>query len=387
MRERRIYLDNAATTRPDPRVLESMSLFMHESFGNPSSLHHDGRESALAVEVARGQVAGLISADPSEIFFTSSGTESDNLALIGSALALHKESIRIAVSGFEHAAILEPCRYLNELGFEIVQIQPNKDGIIEPEGFQKQIEGADIVSVMTANNVIGTIQPIEALAKIAKNRGALFHSDAVQAVGKIPLDLSSIPVDLLSLSAHKLHGPKGIGAIYIRKGTRIKPLLYGGGQEKEIRPSTENVPSIVGFGRACEISKAEMAMEGKRLSELRDLILENILAKIPNSYLIGDKSQRLPGHLCLGFSGMEGEAISLLLALDQKGVSVSSGSACSSNHAGHPSQALLAMGFDPVRARGSLRISLGRFNTTEEAMELIQILPLTVSGLRKISSR
>ncbi len=387
MSSRRIYLDNAATTRLDPRVLDAMSPYLEESHGNPSSLHGDGRETKAAIENARAKVARLLVADPSEIFFTSSGTESDNMALIGAATASRSGHRRIVVGAFEHPAILEQSDHLGELGFEVVHVRPNEEGIIEPDELRAQVAGAFIVSIMTANNVVGTVQPIGELGIIAKDAGALFHTDAVQAVGKIPMNMSSMPVDLLSMSAHKIYGPKGIGALFIRKGVTVKPLLHGGGQEKGIRPSTENVPGIVGLGRACEICLDEMSDESVRLVKLRDSLIEEISRRIPNSYLIGHRYRRLPGLVCIGFSGMEGEAISLLLALDEKGFSVSSGSACSSNHAGQAPQSLVSMGFDPFKARGSLRISLGRFNTEDDVEEFIRELPIAVAGLRKITSR
>ena len=235
---------------------------------------------------------------------------------------------------------------------------------------------------MAANNVLGTLQPVAELARIARRHGVLFHTDAVQAAGKIPLDVRSQPIDLLSLSAHKLHGPKGVGALYVRKGVKLTPLVAGGGQEGGRRSGTENVAGIVGFGRAAEIARPEMADEAARLVRIRDFLIDSILETIGNAYFIGHRFRRLPGHVCLGFEGMEGEAIKLLLKLDEAGIAVSSGSACSSNHAGQPSHVLQAIGFDPIKARGSLRITLGRFNTMEEAQRLVEVLPEVVRSLR-----
>jgi cysteine desulfurase len=239
---------------------------------------------------------------------------------------------------------------------------------------------------MAANNITGVLQPISELARIAAARGVPFHTDAVQAAGKIPLDVRRMPIDLLSLSAHKLHGPKGTGVLFVRKGLNLSPLLHGGGQEGGLRSGTENVAGIVGFGKAAELARAEMATEAARLVQIRDFLIESIAEKFGNAYLIGDRYRRLPGHICLGFAGQEGEAIKLLLELDEQGVAVSSGSACSSHHAGQPSHVLQAMGFDPTRARGSLRISLGRFNTREEAERFLEILPQALRKMRSITS-
>jgi cysteine desulfurase len=272
---------------------------------------------------------------------------------------------------------------LRRLGVETTLLPVCDDGIVAVSDLERAIRpDTRLVSIMAANNVLGTLQPVAELARVARAHGVLFHSDAVQAVGKIPLDVRSLPIDLLSLSAHKLHGPKGVGALYVRKGLNLTPLLAGGGQENGRRSGTENVAGIVGLGRAAEIARAEMAGEAARLVQIREFLIEAIQETIGNAYFIGHRYRRLPGHICLGFDGMEGEAIKLLLKLDEVGIAISSGSACSANHAGQPSHVLQAIGFNPIQARGSLRITLGRFNTMEEARRFAEVLPEVISSLR-----
>jgi cysteine desulfurase len=383
-----IYFDHSATTPLDPRVVEAMLPFYGANFGNPSSLHWAGQQAKQAIDNARAQVADLFHASPDEIIFTASGTEADNMALLGVATQYKPQDCHIITSSFEHPAILETCKYLEKLGYLISYLPVNSDGIVDPESLKKVLRpNTRLVSVMAANNVVGTLQPIAELAKITKAHGALFHTDAVQAVGKIPLHMDTIPVDMLSLSAHKLHGPKGIGALYVRRGFKIVPLVHGGGQERGFRSATENVAGIVGLGEAANICRLEMTAEATRLVNLRDRIVTAITSQIPNAYLIGHPYKRLPGHICLGFAGQEGEAIHLMLALNEEGIAISTGSACSSHNAGQPSYILMAMGMDPVRARGSLRITLGRFNTDLEADTFIQALPRLVGNLRTITSR
>ncbi len=381
----RIYFDNAATTAPDPRVLEAMRPCLDEVWGNPSSLYAEGRQAREAVDRARAQVAGLLGADSDEIVFTGSGTEADNMALYGVLAAAGLSGRHLVTSAIEHPAILACCLQLQRLGAAVTELPVSSEGLVDPADLETAIRPETcLVSVMAANNVTGTIQPIAELAGIAHRRGVLFHSDAVQAAGKTPLDMRTLSVDLLSLSGHKLHGPKGIGALYVRDGVELWPLLPGGGQEHGRRSGTENVPAIVGLGRAAELAAAERSEEAARLVAIRDHIIESILAKIDNAYLIGHRWRRLPGHICLGFDGLEGEAIKLLLELDEQGIAVSSGSACSAIHAGQPSHVLAALGFDPLKARGSLRISLGRFNTREEADRFLEVLPRAVASLRPI---
>jgi len=381
----RIYFDNAATTAPDPRVLEAMRPYLDEFWGNPSSLYAEGRQAREAVDRARAQVAGLLGAEPGEIVFTGSGTEADNMALQGALLAAGLSGSHLITSAIEHPAILACCRQLERLGVTLTELPVSSEGLVDPADLKAAIRPETrLVSVMAANNVTGTIQPIAELAEIAHRRGVLFHADAVQAAGKMPFDMQTQPIDLLSLSGHKLHGPKGIGALYIRNGTELWPLLTGGGQERGRRSGTENVAAIAGLGRAAELAAACRPAEAARLVRIRDHLIESICERIENAYLIGHRWRRLPGHICLGFDGLEGEAIKLLLELDKEGIAVSSGSACSAIHAGQPSHVLAALGFDALKARGSLRISLGRFNTMEEAERFLEVLPRAVASLRPI---
>ncbi len=381
----RIYFDNAATTAPDPRVLEAMRPYLDEFWGNPSSLYIEGRQAREAVERARVHVASLLGAEQGEIVFTGSGTEADNMALQGVLLAAGLSGCHLVTSAIEHPAILACCRQLERLGVTVTELPVSSEGLVDPADLEAAIRPETrLVSVMAANNVTGTIQPIAELAEIAHHRGVLFHTDAVQAVGKMPFDMRTQPIDLLSLSGHKLHGPKGIGALYIREGIELWPLLPGGGQEQGRRSGTENVAAIAGLGRAAELAATERSDEAARLVNIRDHIIESIQVKIDNAYLIGHRWRRLPGHICLGFDGQEGEAIKLLLELDNQGIAISSGSACSAIHAGQPSHVLTALGLDPLKARGSLRISLGRFNTMEEADRFLDVLPQAVASLRSI---
>jgi len=381
----RIYFDNAATTAPDPRVLDAMQPYLARFWGNPSSLYAEGRQAREAVDRARAQVAGLFAAEPDEIVFTGSGTEADNLALQGALLAAGVSGSHLVTSAIEHPAVLACCRQLERLGLAVSELPVDGQGLVDPADLEKAIRPETrLVSIMAANNVVGTIQPIAELAQIARRRGVLFHTDAVQAAGKIAFDTRTQPIDLLSLSGHKLHGPKGIGALYVRAGVELWPILPGGGQERGRRSGTENVAAIAGLGRAAEIAAADRPGEAARLVRIRDHLIESIPAKIDNAYLIGHRWRRLPGHICLGFDGLEGEAIKLLLELDKEGIAISSGSACSAIHAGQPSHVLEALGFDALKARGSLRISLGRFNTLEEADRFLEVLPRAVASLRPI---
>ena len=380
----RIYFDHSATTPLDPRVLDAMAPFLGGAFGNPSSLHHEGRVAREAVETARAQVAALIGAEADEIIFTASGTEADNLALIGAVRATGNPG-HVVTSFIEHAAILETCRFLAASGTKIMHLPVDGDGLVGPDRLLRALQSSvTIVSIMAANNVVGTLQPIEELAHLTKLHGVLFHTDAVQAAGKIPLDVNRLHVDLLSLSAHKLHGPKGVGALYVRKGAPLSPIVFGGGQERGLRSATENVAGIVGFGAAAAIAKAELAEEATRLAGFRDQILREAIRRFPNFYLFGHQTQRLPGHLSLGFRGLEREVGKLLAALDAAGVAVSAGSACSAHHAGEPSQVALAMGYDAERARGLIRISLGRFTTRVEVDAFIEILTRAVSAVSRL---
>jgi len=380
------YFDHAATTPLDPRVRHAMEPFLGESFGNPSSLHGPGRAAHDALEAARAEVAALIGARPAEIVFTGSGTEADNLAIFG-AVGAARTPVHVVVSAFEHPAVLEPCRALERRGVEVTRLPVTPDGLVEPETLAAALRPATrLVSVMTANNVVGTVQPIAELAALARRAGALFHTDAVQGAGKVPLDVNRLPIDLLSLSAHKLHGPKGVGALYVRDGVELAPLILGGGQERGLRSATENVAAIVGFGQAALLARVGMAEESARLVALRDHVLEVLSEEIGNLYQIGHPYLRLPGHLCLGFSGQEADAIRLLFALDDAGIAVSSGSACSAHNAGEPSYVLTAMGFDTIRARGSLRLTMGRFTSDDDVDRLLATLPRAAASLTSIAS-
>jgi cysteine desulfurase len=380
----RLYFDHAATTPLDPRVLEAMLPFLESHFGNPSSPHAEGRTARSAVEAARAEVAELLGASPEEILFISSGTEADNLALLGTDTA-HGHVI---ASAMEHPAVLECLRALGETGRSVTHLKPRPDGVLDPEELAAAMRPETrLVSVMAANNVVGTLQPIRELAAVAREGGALFHTDAVQAAGHIPLDVEKLGVDLLSLSAHKFHGPKGAGALYVRRGTPLRPLLRGGGQEHGLRPSTENVAALAGLGRAARLAREGMAEEAVRLVALRERLLSGLRDRIPEAYLIGHPHRRLPGHLCLGIRGVEAEAVKLMLALDEAGVAASSGSACSSRDVGRPSHVLEAMGLDPIQARGPLRLTLGRFTTPGEVEQLIELVARVVPSLRSTTSR
>lgn len=383
----RIYFDNAATTPLDPLVVQAMEPHWRSAFGNPSSLYSEGREARAAIERSRRQLAELLHAQPEEIVFTASGTEANNMALVGMAEAW-KMNCHIITSAIEHPAVLETCWYLRRRGVEITVLPVTSEGIVEPTALIDALRPSTrLVSVMAANNVVGTLQPLAELARITRKHGALFHTDAVQAVGKIPLDVTTLGIDLLSLSAHKFHGPKGVGALYVRQGVSLEPLIHGGGQEQGRRSATENVAGIVALGEAARIAQHAMPDEAVRLVRLRDRIIDTIDHEIPQAYLLGHRYQRLPGHVCLGLAGQEGEAIKLLLALDEAGIAIASGSACSANHKGEPSHVLLAMGRDAIRARGSLRITLGRFNTETDVDRLLEVLPHAAASLRQMTTR
>jgi cysteine desulfurase len=384
----RIYFDHSATAPLDPRVAFSMNLANVEAFGNPSSLHYEGRQTRQLVDHARSQVAALLNATPAEIVFTASGTEADNLALLGVFRgSSENEPGHMITTAIEHPAIIETCRFLEQNGVQVTYLPVDQHGLVDPDSLVKAFRpDTKLVSIMAANNVVGTLQPIAELCRITKERGALFHTDAVQSTGKVALDVNQVPVDMVSMSAHKLHGPKGIGALYVRAGLRLQPVIFGGGQESGLRSATENVAAIVGFGTAAQLALADIADEAARLTQLRYRILAGLQEVLPQTYLIGHPHKRLPGHLCLGFAGQEGESIRLLLSLDETGIAVSSGSACSAHKASEPSYVLLAMGFDPIRARGSLRVTLGRFNTKAEVDRFLQILPQAVNSLRPVAS-
>jgi cysteine desulfurase len=380
---KQVYLDNAATTPVDPRVKAAMLPYLEEFYGNPSSAHSAGQAARAAVEEARGQVAALIGARPDEIFFTSGGTESDNWALKGTAWARIDKGNHIITTAVEHHAVIESCHYLSKHGFDINFVPVDKYGLVDAADVEKAITPKTIlISVMHANNEIGTIQPVEAIGKIARERGILFHVDAVQTAGHLPVKVSDLNVDLLSISGHKLYGPKGIGALYIRKGVKIETLMSGGSQERGKRSGTENVPGIVGFGAAAEIARAEMAAEAERLMILRDKLTTEILARIPDSHLNGHPVLRLPNNVNISFDYVEGE--SLVLNLDFEGIYASTGSACSSSSL-EPSHVLLACGKLAEEAHGSLRFTTGKFTEASDIDAVIEALPPIVKKLRAMS--
>ncbi len=380
---RRIYFDHGATTCVLPEVTEAMAPYASEKYGNASSIHSFGREARMAVDNSRTQVAALIGADPSEVVFTSSGTESDNLAIKGTALHKSRGKGHLITTDIEHSAVLEPCAYLKSKGFEVTRLPVSKDGFVDLRDVEAAIRDDTIlVSIMTANSEIGTIQPVREIGRIAHAKGALFHTDAVQAAGKMSIDVDRDNIDLLSLSSHKFHGPKGIGALYVRKGTKVEPLLHGGGHERKLRSSTENVPGIVGFGKAAEVAQRDMSTTTEKMRQMRDRIIKTVPETISNAYLNGHPTNRLVNNAHLRFDFIEGEG--LVLHLDMLGIAASTGSACSTGSL-EPSPVLLALGLTHEQAHGSLRITLGRENNDEEVGYFLEVLPGIVSKLREIS--
>lgn len=380
----KIYLDYAATTPVDPRVLKAMLPFFSEKFGNTMSLHSLGQEAKEILEESREKVANFIGAKLEEIIFTSSATESNNLALKGIAFAHRERGNHIIISAIEHPCILESARWLETQGFQITKIKVDKYGLVDPEDVKKAIKKETIlVSIMHANNEIGTIEPIEEIGKICRQRGVIFHTDAVQTLGKIEVNVEKLNVDLLSGSSHKIYGPKGVGFLYIRKGTKILPLLHGGGQEFGLRSSTVNLPGIVGFAKAIEICQKEMKKESERLRKLSEILIKGIKEKIEGSRLNSHPAKRVPNIVNFSFEKIEGE--SLVLRLDMEGILVSTGSACSSAKL-QASHVLLAIGLPPALAHGSIRFSLGRWTKEEDVYYLLEVLPKVVKDLRKISA-
>jgi cysteine desulfurase len=380
---KRIYLDYAATTPTDPDVVKAMLPYFSNKFGNPSGLYSYGQEAKGALEEARAKVANLIGARDEEIVFTSGGTEADNFALKGVAFANESRGNHIITGSIEHHAVLATCKFLETRGFRVTYLPVDGYGLVNPDDIRKAITDKTIlISVMYANNEVGTIDPIADIARIAKEAGIYLHTDAVQAVGHIPVNVDELGVDLLSISAHKLCGPKGIGALYIRKGTRLIPFMHGGEQERGQRASTENVPGIVGFARAVEIAQQEMDGEVERLTRLREKLISGLLERIGDTYLNGHPKNRLPNNVNMSFNFVEGE--SMLLSLDLDGICVSTGSACSSSSI-EPSHILLAMGVPQWLAHGSLRFILGRWTTEEDIERVLNVLPNIVARLRAMS--
>jgi len=378
-----VYLDNNATTPVDRRVYEAMSPYLFEKFGNPSTLYSIGAEARAAVEEARKRVADLVGAKPDEIVFTGCGSESDNMALKGVAFAHMERGKHIIVSSIEHHAVLNTAAYLEKIGFEVTYLPVDRYGMVDPDDLRRAIRTDTILaSIMLANNEIGTIQPIKELCSVSHEKGVLFHTDAVQAAGKLRIDVEELGVDLLSLSAHKIYGPKGVGALYIRKGTKIHPLIHGGHQERGRRAGTENVAGIVGFGKAAEIALQEMEEEAVRIAELRDRLERGILERIEDVLVNGHPEKRLPNTTNISFRYIEGEAIILKLA--SRGIYASTGSACSSDTL-EPSHVLMAIGLSPEVGHGSVRFSLGKFNTADDVDRTLEVLPEVVSNLREMS--
>ncbi len=375
-------MDNAATTRMNPEVKKAMEPYFSDKFGNTMSLHHFGQEAKVALDDSRRTVAGMIGSKSEEIIFTGSATESNNFVLKGVAFANAERGKHIIISAIEHPCIMESAKWLEKRGFEITRIGVDCFGSVNPDDISKAIRDDTIlVSIIHASNEIGTIQPISEIGAVCKEKGVYFHTDSTQVLGKIPIDVEELNVDMLTASAHKMYGPKGVGVLFLKRGIKIDSLLHGGGQESNMRSSTVNIPGIVGFAKACEISLNEMEKENERVVRLRDRLKEEIL-KIDDSELNGHPEKRLANNLNVRFSFVEGE--SLVIRLDMEGVAVSTGSACSSNKL-QPSHVLLATGIKPQEAHGSLRISLGRWTTDEEVDRFIEILPETIKKLRTIS--
>ncbi|MGC8981736.1 MAG: cysteine desulfurase NifS [Minisyncoccia bacterium] len=380
---KKIYLDYASTTPVDPRVIKAMLPYFSEKFGNTMSLHFFGQEAKEALEKSREVVANLINAKKDEIIFTSSATESNNFALKGIAFANKDKGKNIIISSIEHPSIIESAEWLERQGFKIKRLKVDKHGLINLDDLRKEIKKDIIlVSIMHANNEIGTIEPIEKIGKICKEKGVYFHTDASQSFGKIPIDVNKMNIDLLTASSHKMYGPKGVGILYIKKGTKIEPIIHGGGHEFNLRSSTINLPAIVGFSKACEICKKEMKKEFERLKRLRKKLINGVLKNIPGSHLNGHKNFSLPNIVNFWFEKVEGESI--VYQLDLLGISASTGSACSSEKL-EPSHVLLAIGLKPNEAHGSLRISLGRWTKEKDIDYLLRVLPKVIEKLRKIS--
>ena len=376
-----IYLDNAASTKIHDDVLDSMIPYLKEQYGNPSSIHRYGRLTRKAIEKARKQIAFLINADPSEILITSGGTESNNTALNG--IAMKKPSSHIITSSIEHDAILEPCKKLSKNGFDVDYVSVDNFGMVDPANIENKItEKTSIVSIMFGNNEVGTIQPISKIAKICNSHNVVFHTDAVQAIGKIPIDVKELGVDLLSISSHKLYGPKGIGALYIKNGIDIDPVILGGGQEDGLRSGTENVANIVGFGKACEIAKERLVENISHMNKLRISLIEKIHNEIPKVTLNGHPQSRLPNNTHFTFLGINGE--DLIIKLDEYGIAASTGSACSVNTQ-KASHVLESMGFSLEQITGSLRLTVGIFNDEKEITQTVDALKKIIQELRSVS--
>jgi cysteine desulfurase len=377
---RRVYFDNNATTPVLPDVLEAMRPYFFEHFGNASSIHHHGQETRAAVERARESVAALLGCKASEIVFTSGGTEGDNLAIFG----MLREGDHVISSTIEHHAVLNSCKRLQAIGCEVTYVPADGRGLVDPDDVRRALRpNTKLITIMMANNETGVLQPVAEIGKIAAEADVYFHTDAVQAAGKVPIDVRSLGCDLLSISGHKMHAPQGIGALFVRKGTNLQPMLYGGSHERSRRAGTENVPGIVGLGKAAELARGSLVRgDLARMSEMRDRIEQKILAEVEATGVNGKGAARVPNTTNIYFDGIEGEA--LVIALDLKGLAVSTGAACSSG-AIEPSHVLTAMGLPPERARASIRFSLGKQNTPEEVDLAVKLVPQTVARLRELS--
>lgn len=379
---RSIYLDHAATTPVHPEVLATMLRYFNPLYGNASSVHGFGRQGRMALDRARETVAKAIGAEPNEIYFTSGGTESDNIALMGVAEARRDKGRHIITSSIEHHAILDTCAHLEKEGFEVTYLPVNADGLVSLTDVNAAIRPDTIlISIGHANNEVGTVQPLAEIGAIAKAHGVYLHTDAVQSFGTLPIDVNEMKIDLLSLSGHKIYGPKGIGALYVRRGTRVNPIQHGGGQERKLRPGTENVPGIVGLAKAVELAMQEMATRAEHMTHLRDKLIAGLMT-VPEVKLNGHAEQRLPGNVNVSVKYVEGE--SLILSLDLRGIAVSSGSACTSGSL-DPSHVLLAMGLDHLQAHGSLRLTLGRDTSESDIDYVIEVFPEVVEKLRAMS--
>jgi cysteine desulfurase len=378
-----IYLDHASTTPADPEVVAAMLPWHSEQFGNPSTVYSLGLTSASAVQEARQTIAQSIGAEADEIYFTSGGTEADNWAILGTADAQQKKGRHLVTSTIEHHAVLESMEYLEKRGYEITRVPVGSSGLVDPDDVRRAIRPNTIlVSIMHANNEVGTIEPIAEIGKITREAGVLFHTDAVQSAGKLPLDVTDLGVDMLSVSAHKLYGPKGIGLMYLRKRTRVSPLFHGGGQERGRRAGTTNVPGVIGMAKAFELARAHMAEDAVRETELRDRLWKGLSDNIQAIYLNGDMQHRLPNNLNVRLDGIEGE--SMILMLDMEGICVSSGSACTTGSL-EPSHVLLGLGIPAEHAHGSLRVTLGRGTTAEDIDHFVNVFPPIVARLREMS--
>ncbi len=376
-------MDHAATTDVDPDVIDAMLPYFRHYYGNPSSLHSFGAKAAQDLEDSRLKVAKGINARPEEIIFTSGGTESDNLAIKGIAYKNSRQGKHIITSKIEHPAVLNTCRFLEKKGFEVTYVPVDNSGIVNIEDLKDSIRTDTIlISIMHANNEIGTLQPIDEISKIAKTNEVYFHTDAVQTVGKIPIDMEKIDVDLMSLSSHKIHGPKGVGALYIKKGVSIEPILHGGEHERGIRSGTENIAGIIGFAKAFELATSNLENNSKKMLKLRNHLIESVKKRIPESYLNGHQTKCLPNIANLRFSFIEGESI--VLMLDMKGIAASTGSACSSKNL-KASHVLESIGLQPEVSHGSIRFSLGKDNTLEEVDYVVDSLETIIKKLREMS--